>query len=53
LGQKPFAHEIKQKTKKNTDSIPVYLDWIKYLSPMKYAFEAYCLNEFTGLQLIS
>jgi hypothetical protein len=36
----------------NTDSIPVYLDWIKYLSPMKYAFEAYCLNEFTGLQLI-
>lgn len=24
----------------NNDAIPVYFDWIKYLSPMKYGFEA-------------
>jgi len=35
----------------NTDSIPVYLDWIKYISPIKYAFQAYCLNEFQSLAL--
>ena len=23
----------------NTDSIPVYFDWIKYISPIKWAFE--------------
>jgi ABC-type multidrug transport system ATPase subunit len=35
----------------NTASVPVYLMWIKYLSPMFYAFQAYCHNEFTGLLL--
>mmetsp|Transcript_23228 Transcript_23228/g.36328 ORF Transcript_23228/g.36328 Transcript_23228/m.36328 type:complete len:194 (-) Transcript_23228:256-837(-) len=35
----------------NTESIPPYFDWIKYLSPIKYAFEAFVLNEFTGLPL--
>lgn len=35
----------------NQGSIPVYFDWIKYLSPMKYGFEALFKNEFTGLVL--
>uniref|UniRef100_A0A6T7S652 ABC transporter domain-containing protein n=1 Tax=Hanusia phi TaxID=3032 RepID=A0A6T7S652_9CRYP len=30
----------------NTNSIPPYFNWIKYISPMKYAFEAYALLEF-------
>lgn len=33
----------------NQDSIPGYFNWIKYLSPMKYGFEALAKNEFTGL----
>ncbi|KAJ3117086.1 ATP-binding cassette sub- G member 1 [Phlyctochytrium bullatum] len=33
----------------NNGSIPVYFDWIKYISPMKYAFEGLYKNEFTGL----
>eukprot|EP00741_Cyanophora_paradoxa_P002580 tig00000605_g2503.t1 len=29
--------------------IPVYFDWIKYISPMKYGYEALLKNEYTGL----
>ncbi|KAI8905796.1 ABC-2 type transporter-domain-containing protein [Entophlyctis helioformis] len=32
----------------NNDSIPVFLDWIKWLSPIKYAFEGMVKNEFEG-----
>eukprot|EP00285_Hemiselmis_virescens_P018934 CAMPEP_0173384032 /NCGR_PEP_ID=MMETSP1356-20130122/6608_1 /TAXON_ID=77927 ORGANISM="Hemiselmis virescens, Strain PCC157" /NCGR_SAMPLE_ID=MMETSP1356 /ASSEMBLY_ACC=CAM_ASM_000847 /LENGTH=235 /DNA_ID=CAMNT_0014339191 /DNA_START=201 /DNA_END=908 /DNA_ORIENTATION=+ len=35
----------------NTESIPVYLDWIKYLSPINYAFRAYMKTEFVDLVL--
>jgi len=35
----------------NTDSIPIFLDWVKYLSPMKYAFVILSKTEFTGLDL--
>jgi len=34
----------------NNASIPVYFNWIKYLSPMKYGFTAIAKNEFTGLR---
>ncbi|RKP21732.1 hypothetical protein ROZALSC1DRAFT_26874 [Rozella allomycis CSF55] len=33
----------------NNGSIPNYLDWIKYLSPVKYGFTAITENEFIGL----
>ncbi|KAI8851750.1 ABC-2 type transporter-domain-containing protein [Chytridium lagenaria] len=36
----------------NNGSIPVYFDWIKYISPMKYAFEGLYKNELTGLQIV-
>jgi ATP-binding cassette subfamily G (WHITE) protein 1 len=36
----------------NQGSIPNYLDWMKYLSPMKYGFEALVKNEFRGLTII-
>lgn len=32
----------------NNGSIPPYIDWLKYLSPMKYGFEALVKNQFTG-----
>lgn len=32
----------------NNDSIPIYFDWIKYLSPIKYGFEALIKNEYDG-----
>jgi hypothetical protein len=35
----------------NNDSIPVYFNWIKYMSPMKYGFTALAENEFDGLTL--
>lgn len=35
----------------NNNSIPVYFNWIKYISPMKYGFAALGLNEFQGLSL--
>eukprot|EP00158_Paraphelidium_tribonemae_P007562 Partr_v1_DN28287_c0_g1_i1_m76207 putative ATP-binding cassette, sub-family G (WHITE), member len=35
----------------NNDSIPVYFDWIKYISPIKWGFEALAKNEFYGLEL--
>jgi ATP-binding cassette subfamily G (WHITE) protein 1 len=36
----------------NQGAIPSYLDWIKYISPMKYGFEGMTKNEFKGLQII-
>eukprot|EP00741_Cyanophora_paradoxa_P002545 tig00000605_g2469.t1 len=33
----------------NNGGIPVYFDWIKYISPMKYGFEALVKNEYGGL----
>ncbi len=35
----------------NTDSIPPYFDWIKYISPIKYTFAALAHNEYEGLHL--
>jgi len=35
----------------NTGNIPVFLDWIKWLSPMKYGFVGLVKNEFTSLQI--
>jgi len=35
----------------NQKGIPVYFDWIKYISPMRYSFQAFMLNEYTGLKL--
>eukprot|EP00281_Chroomonas_sp_CCMP1168_P022996 CAMPEP_0206228544 /NCGR_PEP_ID=MMETSP0047_2-20121206/9226_1 /ASSEMBLY_ACC=CAM_ASM_000192 /TAXON_ID=195065 /ORGANISM="Chroomonas mesostigmatica_cf, Strain CCMP1168" /LENGTH=645 /DNA_ID=CAMNT_0053651795 /DNA_START=134 /DNA_END=2071 /DNA_ORIENTATION=- len=35
----------------NTNSIPVYLDWIKYISPINYSFRAYANTEFRGLKI--
>jgi len=33
----------------NNSGIPAYFDWIKYISPVKYGFEALAKNEFYGL----
>jgi hypothetical protein len=35
----------------NSNGIPVWFDWIKYLSPMKYSYEALMKNEYSGLEL--
>lgn len=35
----------------NSDAIPVWLRWIKDISPTYYAFNAAAKNEFTGLML--
>jgi len=35
----------------NTATSPIWLRWIKYISPMKYSFVALIKNEFTGLHL--
>ncbi|KAJ3355568.1 ATP-binding cassette sub- G member 1 [Entophlyctis luteolus] len=35
----------------NNGSIPAYFDWIKYISPMKYGYEAMAKNEYTGLTI--
>jgi len=35
----------------NTDSIPVYLDWIKYLSPVNFSFRAFMKTEMADLKL--
>jgi hypothetical protein len=37
----------------NSDTIPPYFDWIKYLSPIKYAFTALARNEYEGLVMTS
>eukprot|EP01091_Cochliopodium_minus_P001749 TRINITY_DN1168_c0_g1_i1.p1 TRINITY_DN1168_c0_g1~~TRINITY_DN1168_c0_g1_i1.p1 ORF type:complete len:650 (-),score=150.98 TRINITY_DN1168_c0_g1_i1:60-2009(-) len=31
-----------------SSSIPVYLIWIKFMSPIKYAYEILAINEFSG-----
>lgn len=31
----------------NTNTIPVWLKWIEYISMFKYGFQAACINEFT------
>lgn len=33
----------------NSENIPVYFDWIKYLSPMKYGFEGMLKAQMEGL----
>ncbi|TPX35846.1 hypothetical protein SeLEV6574_g08132 [Synchytrium endobioticum] len=35
----------------NLDTIPVWLRWIQYISPMKYGFEGMVKNEYSGIQL--
>ena len=35
----------------NTDSIPVGFIWLEYMSPFKYAFVAYCQNEYHNLEV--
>jgi ABC-type multidrug transport system permease subunit len=35
----------------NTNSIPVYFNWIKYISPMFYAFVGMMKTEFSGRNL--
>jgi len=35
----------------NSATSPEFLNWIKYISPMKYAFVALVKNEFTDLEL--
>jgi len=35
----------------NSSTSPAFLQWLKYISPMKYAFVALTKNEFTGLDL--
>ncbi|TPX40845.1 hypothetical protein SeMB42_g05847, partial [Synchytrium endobioticum] len=35
----------------NLDTIPVWLRWIQYISPIKYGFEGMVKNEYTGIQL--
>ncbi len=37
----------------NQESIPVYFNWIKYISPMKYGFEAIAKTQFEGLVIPS
>eukprot|EP00128_Syssomonas_multiformis_P002226 Colp12_sorted_trinity150504_noHs@14765 len=36
----------------NTETIPPYFDWIKWLSPMKYGFVALSKIEFPGLTFV-
>jgi ABC-type multidrug transport system permease subunit len=36
----------------NKDSIPAYLNWIKYTSFWNYAFESLCINEFYGVTVV-
>ena len=35
----------------NPESTPVFLKWVEWLSPMKYAFSALARLEFAGLEL--
>lgn len=36
----------------NLDSLPIVANWIPYLSFIRWAFEALCINEFTGLTFV-
>ena len=31
---------------KNRDTLPVWIGWLEFISPYKYAFEAFATNEF-------
>jgi ATP-binding cassette subfamily G (WHITE) protein 1 len=35
----------------NQGSIPAYVDWIKFITPMKWGFSAISINEYSGLTL--
>mmetsp|Transcript_20390 Transcript_20390/g.49326 ORF Transcript_20390/g.49326 Transcript_20390/m.49326 type:complete len:724 (-) Transcript_20390:11-2182(-) len=35
----------------SSTGIPVYFDWIKHISPMKYSFAAFMINEYSDLEL--
>lgn len=35
----------------NTNSVPLLLSWIEYISPFRYALGAILINEFVGLEL--
>jgi ABC-type multidrug transport system permease subunit len=35
----------------NLATLPVWIRWFKWLSPMKYGYVAFVKNEFTGLQI--
>jgi len=35
----------------NPESIPIYLKWVEWISPPKYAFAGLAMNEFRGLEL--
>jgi ATP-binding cassette subfamily G (WHITE) protein 1 len=37
----------------NQGSIPVYVDWIKYIAPMKWGFSALAINEYSGLTIFT
>ncbi len=37
----------------NQGAIPAYVDWIKYITPMKWGFSALAINEYDGLVLYS
>jgi ATP-binding cassette subfamily G (WHITE) protein 1 len=37
----------------NQGSIPSYVDWIKYIAPMKWGFSALAINEYSGLVIYS
>merc|ERR1711971_126789 len=34
----------------NAGSMPVWIGWLENVSTIKWCFEAYCINEFTGLE---
>merc|ERR1712039_784216 len=35
----------------NSDSMPEWLGWLENVSTIKWVFYAYCVNEYTGLEL--
>jgi len=35
----------------NSDSMPIWLGWLENVSTIKWVFYAYCVNEYTGLEL--
>ena len=37
----------------NTSNVPKGLRWIAHTSLIKYAFEAFCVNEFKGLTFVN
>merc|ERR1711933_414993 len=37
----------------NSGSMPVWIAWLENLSIIKWVFEAYCINEYKGLELLN